>query len=215
VTRILAFGDSITAGTTSPALSSAYALTSGLPQSYPYKLGDLLTARYTSQAIETLNAGIAGRTAIEDVGRLGGALSEAQPEVLLLMEGANDLNQSAHLTGAELTTAVDRALGAIEDMVRDAQRRGAFVMLGTLPPQRAGGRRAGGVAILGRYNDGLKLLASRKDAHIVDVNAQFPLSLIGEDGLHPTEQGYDRLAEIFMEALIAKYETPATVAAAR
>jgi lysophospholipase L1-like esterase len=39
-----------------------------------------------------------------------------------------------------------------------------------------------------------------------------PLSLIGEDGLHPTEQGYQKLAEIFFDAIKAKYEAPASTA---
>lgn len=215
VTRILAFGDSMTAGTTSPPLTYTFALTPGLPQSYPYKLGELLTARYTSQTIETSNAGLAGETNRQGVDRIGFALREAQPEVVLLMEGANDLNQMSDLTGTDLTAAIDRSLGAMEDMVRDAQRNGAFVMLATLPPQREGGRRAGGFENLGRYNDGLKLLASRKGADIVDVNAQLPAALIGEDGLHPTEEGYQRLAQIFLDTLIAKYEQPATLAASR
>ena len=56
VTRILAFGDSMTAGTTSPAAVIS-ALTAGLSQSYPAKLQDLVTARYTGQTVTVLNAG--------------------------------------------------------------------------------------------------------------------------------------------------------------
>ena len=56
VTRILAFGDSMTAGTTSPAVVPP-ALTAGPPQSYPAKLQDLVNGRYTGQTIIVLNAG--------------------------------------------------------------------------------------------------------------------------------------------------------------
>ncbi|HET7219299.1 MAG TPA: GDSL-type esterase/lipase family protein, partial [Vicinamibacterales bacterium] len=93
ITRILSFGDSMTAGTVSTALTFL-GLDAGLAQSYPYKLQTLLTTRYSAQSISVFNAGIAGRRAVQDRndGRLSGALSEAKPELLILLEGANDLN---------------------------------------------------------------------------------------------------------------------------
>jgi hypothetical protein len=41
-----------------------------------------------------------------------------------------------------------------------------------------------------------------------------PESLIGQDGLHPTEEGYQRLAEIYLDAIKSTYESspPAAVA---
>jgi lysophospholipase L1-like esterase len=33
-----------------------------------------------------------------------------------------------------------------------------------------------------------------------------PLSLIGEDGLHPTEAGYQRIADVFREVIAREYE---------
>ena len=46
VSRILAFGDSMTEGTTSPTFT-AFTLTPGLSVSYPFKLQTMVTARYT------------------------------------------------------------------------------------------------------------------------------------------------------------------------
>src|SRR6478672_4392547 len=60
LTRVLAFGDSMTEGTVSPSTALA-ALGAGLPQSYPFKLQTLLTARYSAQSIVVMNAGIAGK----------------------------------------------------------------------------------------------------------------------------------------------------------
>jgi len=199
VTRILAFGDSITAGTTSPSLLTQLALDAGLSQSYPFKLQTLVTARYTSQSVAVFNAGIAGRTAVEDRSRLGRSLNEAMPDLLLLIEGANDLNQ-AGLNNP----LVDAALAAMEDMVRDARRRGVQVMLGTLPAQRPPKGNAG--AYLARYNDGLKMMAAKKDAILVDVNRLLPESFVGQDGLHPSEAGYQRMAEIFLDAIRQRFE---------
>ena len=197
VTHILAFGDSMTQGVVSAA-PALRALTAGIPQSYPFKLQALMTARYTDQTITVLNAGLAGQRATEDRTRFNSALSEAKPELLLLLEGANDL-----ANGIGVTTTVD----AMEDMVRDATGRGVRVMLATLPPSRTGGPRALAPDTLRRYNDALKVMAAKKGAQLVDVNTLLPASLIGQDGLHPTEEGYQRLAEIFLDAIKGSYET--------
>jgi lysophospholipase L1-like esterase len=212
ITRILAFGDSMTYGTTQPVYSPTL-LTAGIPQSYPYKLGGLLSGSYTSQEIVTLNAGAPGESARnpDTRDRLGKVVAEAQPDVVLLMEGANDLNSPP--PGGSVTATVDSTAAAMEDMVRDAvERYHVRVMLATLPPQRPGGSRAGAVTFLDKYNDALRQMAAKKGALLVDVNAQLPLSLIGQDGLHPTEAGYDRLAEIFRDAIVTAYDsTPAAV----
>ena len=207
VTRILAFGDSMTAGTTSAPSTFAFTPSPGLPQSYPFKLQEQLAGRYTTQTIVTHNAGWAGEVVSAGRARFGGVLREASPEVVLLMEGANDLNNMRDLTGSALTAAIQRTVDAIEDMVREAQARGVTPMVATIPPQRPDSPKGGGAAFLDRYNDGLRGMSSKKGAILVEVNARVPLALIGEDGLHPTEAGYQRIAEIFAEALAAKYES--------
>ena len=65
-TRFLAFGDSLTLGVirTSPTL-----LLESRPDSYPFKLGQLLTARYQTQTPESLNDGVGGEAA-SPTGRL-------------------------------------------------------------------------------------------------------------------------------------------------
>jgi lysophospholipase L1-like esterase len=194
----------MTEGVVSP-VAALTALTAGLPQSYPFQLQILMAARYTNQTVTVLNAGLAGRKATEDRTRFNTALSDAKPELLLLLEGANDLGN-----GIGVTTTVN----AMEDMVRDAGGRGVRVMLATLPPSRVGGRLALAPDTLRRYNDGLKLMAAKKGAQVVDVNTLLPLSFIGQDGLHLTDEGYQRLAEIFMNAIKAGYEA-APAAAAR
>jgi lysophospholipase L1-like esterase len=123
--------------------------------------------------------------------------------VLLLMEGANDLNG--------VTPSANATTNAMEDMVRDAHFRGVFVMLATLPPQRPGvGTKTTTPDLLARYNSNLRAMVTKKGAELgvqlVDVNVLLPVSLIGQDGLHPTEAGYDKLAEIFLDAIKQKYE---------
>ncbi len=200
ITRILAFGDSMTAGTTSPPIAAA--LTAGPPQSYPFKLQDLLSARYTAQTVTVSNAGKAGEFVASSaaVKRFGEALSEAKPDLVLLLEGANDLNNAGDAVNATITASVS----SLEELVKEALRRNMPIMVATLPPQRP--PKGAAAASVQRFNDALKVMASKKGAMLVDVNAQMPEALIGQDGLHPTEAGYQRLAEIFRDAIKAQYE---------
>jgi lysophospholipase L1-like esterase len=87
------------------------------------------------------------------------------------------------------------------------------VFLATLPPQREGGPKAGAAGLLTRYNDGLRAMAANKGANLVDVFSQVAVTDIGADGLHPTEDGYQRIAEIWLEALKTHYETPGSAQA--
>jgi lysophospholipase L1-like esterase len=198
VTRILAFGDSMTAGTTSPVVS-LFALDAGIPSSYPFKLEALETERYSAQSITVLNAGEAGRKAKDDRERLADAIKQSSPQVVLLLEGANDLN-----SGETIRQTVD----ALEDMVRDTQALGITVLLSTLPPQRPGQKNTGNAAVIPALNDAIRVMAGKKGATLVDLYAQFPIELIGQDGLHPTEDGYEKFAEIFQAAIAAKWEQP-------
>ena len=203
ISRILAFGDSLTEGTTSSTFA-LHALTAGKPESYPFKLQTLESERYSAQAITVLNAGQAGEAAQSSGAsrRLAAAISEGSPDVLLLMEGANDLISGANTPNTTIAATVN----ALEDMVRDTTRRGITVLLATIPPQRPNSQRGGNAALVTRYNDTLKIMAAKKGATIVDVYAQLSLDLIGQDGLHPTEEGYRKIAEIFQNAIAAKWE---------
>jgi len=200
VTRFLAFGDSMTEGTVSPALPGA--LTAGLPVSYPYKLQDRLTATYLTQTLVVLNAGRGGERADQGVRRLPDMMREAQPNVLLLMEGVNDLNNKA---------GIGPTIDAVRSMIRYARAQGVSVFVATLPPQRRGGLRANSVDLIPGFNDELRKTAAEEGATLVDVNSAFDLAWIGQDGLHPTDAGYSRLADIFFAAIRSAFEQPSRV----
>lgn len=207
ITRILAFGDSMTEGTTSPALPlRLLALDAGLPRSYPFKLQALLTARYTQQTIAVVNAGRAGRRASEDLDRFHDDVAEARPQAILLMEGANDLNAPL-AAGEGVNDRIRFTVGSLEEMVKSAVARQIPIFLATLPPQRPNSPKGVAADVVGRYNEALKVMAGLKGAVLVDVFPQVPLSQIGQDGLHPTEAGYQTLATIWLETLRARYET--------
>jgi lysophospholipase L1-like esterase len=177
-------------------------LTAGPPQSYPFKLQDLTTARYTGQTITVLNAGKAGEHVVgaASLERFNHELSDNTPDLVLLMEGANDLNDTHEMVNAAITSIV----GTLEEMVKEAGRRRIPIMVATLPPQRP--PRAAS-SFIGRFNDAVKVMAAKKGGILVDVGAAMPLALIGQDGLHPTEEGYQRIAEIYLDAIEHGYES--------
>jgi lysophospholipase L1-like esterase len=205
-TKFLAFGDSLTAGSDGLPLpaSSAYApLVVRDEISYPTKLRQALAARYTAQATQVTNRGLPGETAAQGAVRLPGVITATRPEVLLLLEGANDISGGDPL-------GINRAVAGLRAMVREGRRQGLVVFLATLPPQRAGGPRAAGAPLVVPLNTEIKLLALQEGSVLVDVYAGFEgdLSLIGPDGLHPTEAGYQRMADLFLAGTRANLEIP-------
>ncbi len=197
-TRFVAFGDSLTEGVVSVPLTLTLVST---PHAYPARLGDALRARYYDQGdIVVLNEGKSGEFAFDGKVRLPDVIKAHAPEVLLLMEGANDLN----VFGSQ---GVSRAVGALEDMIKEATRRGTIVFVATLPPQRAGGSRAFGAPYVDQLNAQIRKTALDEGATLVDLHAQLDLSFVGGDGLHLTEPGYVRVAEIFAAAIRRAFET--------
>jgi lysophospholipase L1-like esterase len=202
VTKFLAFGDSITQGTTSPAPSL---LILNLEDAYPLKLQRLLSARYLDQTIVMTNAGKAGERIDDGRARLSGVLNANQPQVLLLLHGANDLN-------IRRSDAFSTIIHGLEDMIGKADRRGIKVFLATFPPQNPAGKNGNGANYVPELNRRIRALAADEGATLVDLYAGFGgtwVGYIGVDGLHPTPQGYDRMAEIWRDAIQQVYDRPA------
>ena len=203
-TRFLSFGDSLTLGTTSvPSIR----FLEDMPDSYPFKLQRLLAQRYTAQDMVVLNDGVGGEMASSptlhspggDV-RLPQSVDINRPEVVLLMEGTNDL---------QALNPID-AIEALEGMVRAARARRARVFLATIPPQKPGFRtNAASMALVPGFNDEIRALAAREGATLVEVfnGMRDRLDLIGADGLHPVPQGYDLMAQIFFDRIRATLES--------
>jgi lysophospholipase L1-like esterase len=224
-TKFMAFGDSLTDGSMSlcfqqRSATAEYSLLDDIalirsavnvPVSYPSQLEALLRARYSTQAPIVINEGWGGETADETrfsddyngIDRLPDVLSQHQPEVLLLMEGINDIHQ-----GTDPGDLVD----TLRRMVQQARSRGVLVYLGTLLPQRAGACRnfAPPESIL-ETNDGIRNMGFLEGALIVDLYAALAGqedTLLGPDGLHPNEAGYRAMAEAFQQAIQATLEAP-------
>jgi len=103
---ILAFGDSITAGTGA-----------GEGESYPAVLANLIGRR-------VVNAGVPGEVTAEGLARLPEVLEREKPALLILCHGGNDL-----LRHLDQRQAADN----LRAMIRLAQARGVAVVLASVP----------------------------------------------------------------------------------
>jgi lysophospholipase L1-like esterase len=202
-TKILAFGDSITWGTVSPAV--ARVRTAGIPGSYPYILQDKLRARYTAQTITVINAGEPSER-ITGTGedRLERVIEAERPDVLILLEGVNDINSgivTPHATSEALRLAVRRSVNMNVPLV----------FVSTILPGVEGRIKPPNPQRVNELNDEIRSWAARERAVLLDTYvAVDPLKqmLIGEDGLHPTPAGFEFLASVFADAIKNHFEVP-------
>ena len=198
-TRFLAFGDSLTEGKVSLVPSI---LVDAGPHSYPARLRGLLSARYTSQTITMANEGWGGERADEAVPRFRGAMSQHRPDVVLLMHGVNDLISASP---GRVQTAAD----GVEELVKEGRNAGAVVFVATLPPF-GNGPKASCQECVEPYNSHLRAIAAAKGATLVDVHAAWAgrSGLMGADGIHPTDAGYEVIATTFFEVIQRTLENP-------
>jgi len=213
-TSFLAFGDSVTAGEvtvpTTTALDElgfpAFKLVVVPSASYPTQLQTLLRNRYLTQSasITVVNSGQSGEFAIDSVRRFSDVYNQTRPQVVLLLDGYNDLSGLG-------SSALSSASAAVDTMARQARLGGSRVYIATLTPPRAGGRNTLPVSLVTSYNDRMRTIAASQGLPVVDLYSALVGNVtlyIGVDGLHPTEVGYQKIAEAFFNAIVATLETP-------
>jgi lysophospholipase L1-like esterase len=208
-TAFLAFGDSMTAGEiTVPTTTGLDG--NGFPQfklvivpaeSYPAELLGLLRNRYITQASQFIvtNAGQPREWAADGPKRFASVLASSGAQVVLLMEGTNDLQALG-------SRGINAASAGLQSMIRSARATGAVVFVASVPPSKPGGVNSVPIAQILSLNDLIRAGAPAEGAIFVDVYAAMAAevnTLIGVDGLHPTEAGYLRIAETFFAAIRA------------
>lgn len=203
LTRIMAFGDSITAGqVVVPNTDNVEVITT--PEvAYPTVLAQLLGARYTDQRIEVFNEGKPTERSELALSRFIGAFGIDHPEVVVLLEGYNDI---IFAKNGELGVAA--AEQGVSALAADARNRGARVFICTLTPSKAG-RRQIAMSAIQAANDRLRVVARGEGAYLVDTfGALLPYvdESVGSDGLHLTPAGYRRVAEAVSAAIRADLE---------
>jgi lysophospholipase L1-like esterase len=215
-TRYVAFGDSLTRGEDGTAAALTLQRTGQIgPRvffppalTYPGVLQQLLTSRYTTQSFIVRNEGQSGERVADraTLTRFSRVVGSGSYDVVLLMEGANDLSDRDDRITAS-------AIANLRQMIRDAQSRNVRPFLATIPPEVPGGLRALGWSLVAPFNDRLRELAASEGIVLVDVYAALNADTgkyVGFDGLHLTQDGYAKVADTFFTALKTALERPAT-----
>ncbi len=202
-TRIVAFGDSITDGFLGIGPDLAI---QGASFSYPFRLQLLLDDRYQTQNVSVSNRGLGGETAAQGRQRLPGVLGAENPDLLLLLEGINNIRND----GAGVV------ISSLRSDIELAQARGVSVIIATLTPigNTRENNHPGTRDQINAVNDGIFRIA--KETGIdppVDLYTAFlaDRDYIGEDGLHPSEAGYQLMADLFFKEIRARFEAVQTV----
>jgi lysophospholipase L1-like esterase len=241
--NFVAFGDSLTAGENSlepppPGYPATYQPTCGpatttaarhaaqarpsyidLANSYPTKLLGMLNARFPGEAFTMDNEGQPGEPAADGVSRLPCVFPLDHPNVLLLLEGINDLD----VTFAFRPTPSQEQMivGYLRTDVSNAVAAGVpFIFVSTILPVTNCSPTSmnchvgpsvnvdASIANAAISQTNAIIKAGISGAIIVDGNAAFYAndptlaSLIEIDGLHGTPPGYTVLAQTFMNAIV-------------
>ncbi len=202
--RYIAFGDSITFGTgdaTSRPVSE---------MGYPGRLDDLLAARGITATI--INAGLPAEATPEAVSRIDRVLRTTPADVLLLMEGTNDIG---------LQVSVETATFNLNRIAEKAENQGLQVVHASIIPRLPSANRDADNKIAAELAGTLRDLAWDKNRGFADPfevffwqTANFATLYIGGiDKLHPNAAGYDKLAEVFADVISETDKVPPVIGA--
>jgi lysophospholipase L1-like esterase len=192
-TRIVALGDSTTAGT--PGFQSPI-------ESPPNGAGDV-TSQYahwlaqTHPEWEVFNRGVNGERSDQIAARLERDVLRAAPEVVVIIAGVNDVYQGR---------SVEHVTTHLRSMYDRARQAGVRVVAGTIIPYNTA--TADQNEKMRRINTWIRQQAEGDPTLIaVDTRAavaapDVPDTLADSpDGLHPSPEGYRLMAEVLLPAL--------------
>lgn len=163
---VIAFGDSITAGHSSS--------TGG----YPPKLNAILNDNGKPSSV--INQGVSGEQTPTGVGRIGGVLASWPANLILIMEGVNDLRSGI---------SVETTRHNLESMIAQSNAAGVTPILATLTPTTSS-------LVPDVWNPMIINLAKSTGTALADqytaILPTWPTS--NADGLHPNDTGYWTIA---------------------
>lgn len=189
----IGFGDSIT-----------YGYIDRLPApelGYPPRLDVILDQNFGPT--EMINEGIGGENTLMGVVRIPIVLGARPARYILIMEGTNDV--------INLPVSIDTSVFCIREMVRKAREAGAFPTITTILPRRDWAWPNPQVRARHRYlNDQIRNLQAELHVSFIDMDQLFldyppqdggMLSLLSNDRKHPSEKGYQFMAEKWFEEI--------------
>jgi lysophospholipase L1-like esterase len=211
---IVAFGDSITDGTTSTVDAN---------RSWPSLLSERLVANPATENISVLNMGIAGNQILGDGAGVAAlarfdrdVLSQSGVKWLMILEGINDMNLAGRggATAARPALTADDLIGGMKQMIERAHTHGIKVIGCTLTPY--GGASDGVEAMRQAVN--LFIRTSGAFDGVVDFDKviqdpsdprQFIKAYNNTDRLHPNDAGYKAMADaVDLSMFAAKPASP-------
>ena len=175
--RVVAFGDSITAG---------FGATP-----YSFYLQNLFNSNGCNA--EVINEGVSGEVTYQGAARIDAILARYRPNYILIMEGANDARQgiSAQIAAASLGTMMDKSTAA-----------GATPVVSSITPNTESGVEL--LSIPQVYNPAISQAAAQRGVTFVDNYAALAGEMWGAynfDGLHLTNQGQSIVANQFFRVI--------------
>jgi len=174
---IICFGDSITFG---------YGSTTG---GYPPKLGQLLQEH--GKPAQLINLGIPGERSPEGATRLAEILKASHADIMLIMEGTNDVRKGL---------SVSTTQRSLDDIIKQAKEAGIVPIVATLTPSNQG---RSPTLIPDRWNPMIKSLAAENKVLLSDHYEKIQKDWTNStaDGIHPNDNGYTRIAQIWYDTI--------------
>jgi lysophospholipase L1-like esterase len=228
----LAFGDSITFGTTTTLFtdpsSGFQSIKAGTTTPYSELLRVMMSDRYRNQNITITNAGVPGECVTRPcvpstygVTRLPASLTPSQ-DLVIILEGVNDLNGGLN---------ADDIVNGLRQMILSARSAGKAVILCGLTPVKSHDTAPTEDPVFWKanpyrvadLNSRIETLKTQLQVPRVNMFEPFgagdyntPLqcsqspscrALISADGLHPSPAGYQKMAEAVFQKIIDNFET--------
>ena len=166
----------------------------------------LLAARLPAGSPPYTNLGVAGSLALQAVSQqLPGAIAQ-KPTLVSVWLAVNDLNATIE------PDSFAGSLGQIVDGL--VQRTDATIFVGNVPdlrtvPVYASADKTRLLAGIQAYNDAIAAIAARNPARVKVVDlfagsaALVSTATVSQDGFHPSDEGYQLIAERFASAMRA------------
>ena len=204
LTNYLAFGDSMTEGENGQRINFVPIVDHA--NSYPTLLQQLFASRIPGQTIVVTNAGRGGERVTENEDRLKQTLDTVRPQVMLFLEGANDMLASF--------PAPVIAEGVRESIKRARDRGVQYVFVSTLLPVVPENCpvpdrfpcKSVPPGLPAATNQLIRAMVPANGAYLVDPYDEFVANsrtYISGDGLHLTAEGNRALASAFWNRIVA------------
>jgi lysophospholipase L1-like esterase len=187
-----AFGDSITFGVLEERKRVIVKLTT--QNNYPNDLQAMLQG--LDPAWRVVNRGAPGEVVEQGASRIVGVLKVDQPGYILIMEGTNNASREDDPSFI---------VSFLQSMVGSARANKTIPVLGTIPPNFRND--PGAQDVIASANDMIRTLAQSQGVTLAEIfNGMNDRSLFGQsldtDPLHPNDQGYRVMSQIWFNALL-------------